>query len=141
MSKIRTYEDLLQEEQRLIQQLKGHEVLLRQDITSMKENLQPVTRVFNNVGKAFTRDNASPLANFGLEFGLDLVLRKFVLARAGWFLKIVVPYLVKNYSSHIIGEEKRAMFLQKIQGLFNKLRPKPEQPAPAPTAASSASQL
>jgi hypothetical protein len=135
-NRIRTYEDLLQEEQRLIQQLKGHEVLIREDLVSVRKHLAPVTRVFNNVGKAFTRDNRSPLINFGLEMGIDVFIRRFLLAKAGWFTKIVVPYLLKNYSSHIIGHEKRVKMVQKIQGLFAKLRPKPEQSATANAAAA-----
>jgi len=126
MSKIRTYEDLLQEEQRLQQQLKSQEVLIRQDLMSMKSNIEPIKRVYDKVQKFFTRDNRVPLFNIGLELGIDLVLRRFILARAGWFAKILVPYLVKNYSSHIIGEEKRKALVKKIRDMFNKVRPKAE---------------
>ena len=77
--------------------------------------------------------------NFGIEFGIDLLIRKLLLARAGWFTKIVVPFLVKNYSSHIIGTEKRAAILQKIKNMFDKIRPKPE-PQPQTTAAPESAQ-
>lgn len=123
MSKIRTYEDLLQEEKRLQQQLKGQELLIRQDIISMKDNIEPVKRVYDTVQKIFTRDNRVPFFNIGLEMGIDILLRKMILARAGWFTKIIVPYLVKNYSSHIIGEEKRKALIKKIRDMFNKIRP------------------
>lgn len=123
MSKIRTYEDLLQEEQRLQQSLKGQELLIRQDIVSMKDNIEPVKRIYDTIQKIFTRDNRVPFFNLGLEMGIDLLLRKFILARAGWFTKIMIPYLVKNYSSHIIGEEKRKALMKKIRDMFNKVRP------------------
>lgn len=123
MSKIRTYEDLLQEEQRLRQSLKGQELLIRQDVVNMKDNFEPVKRVYDTIQKIFTRDNRVPFFNLGLEMGVDLLLRKFILARAGWFTKILVPYLVKNYSSHIIGEEKRKALVKKIRDMFNKVRP------------------
>ncbi len=55
--------------------------------------------------------------------GIDLLIRRVILARAGWFTKIVIPFLVKNYSSHIIGEEKRELLIQKIKGFFKKIRP------------------
>jgi hypothetical protein len=127
MNKIRTYEDLLQEEQRLQQQLKGQELLIRQDIMSMKENVEPVKKVYDTIQKFFTRDNRVPFFNMGIEMGVDLLLRRFILMRAGWFAKIIVPYLVKNYSSHIIGEEKRKALVKKIRDMFNKIRP--AQPA------------
>src|SRR5690348_4512712 len=131
MSKIRTYNDLLQEEQRLQQVLKGQERLIREDLVSMKENLEPVKKVYDQVHKIFTRDNRVPIFNVGLELGIDMVLRRFLLARAGWFAKTFVPYLVKNYSSHIIGEEKRKAIIKKIEELFNKIRPKKDKQAEA----------
>lgn len=124
MSKIRTYKDLLQEEQRLQQILKSQETLIREDLVSLKENLEPVKKVYDQVHKIFTRDNRVPLFNVGLEMSIDILLRRFLLARAGWFAKTFVPYVVKNYASHIIGEEKRKAIIKKIEELFNKIRPK-----------------
>jgi hypothetical protein len=131
MSKIKTYKDLLEEEQRLQQVLKGQEILIREDLVSMKENLEPIKKVYDQVHKVFTRDNRVPVFNIGLELGIDMVLRRFLLARAGWFAKTFVPYIVKNYTSHIISEEKRKVIIKKIEELFNKIRPKKTQPATA----------
>lgn len=138
MSKIRTYDDLLQEEQRLLQQLKSQEVLIRQDLVSFRPHFEPVKKVFNTVQKFFTRDNRVPFFNIGLELGIDLLLRKFILVRAGWFTRILLPYLVKNYSSHVIGEEKRKALIKKVRDMFNKVRP---NQAAATTSASSRSAL
>lgn len=124
MSKIKTYKELLQEEQRLQQVLKGQETMIRQDLLSMQENLEPIKRVYDQVHKVFTRDNRVPVFNIGLELGIDVLLRRLILARAGWFAKTFVPYVVKNYASHIIGEEKRKAIIKKIEELFNKIRPK-----------------
>lgn len=124
MSKIRTYQDLLQEEQRLKEQLKRQETLVRQDLMAFKENLEPVKKVYDQVHKIFTRDNRVPVFNIGLEMGIDILLRRFILRRAGWFARIFVPYIMKNYASHIIGEEKRKAIIKKVQDLFNKIRPK-----------------
>jgi hypothetical protein len=124
MSKFKTYQDLLREEQRLQQVLKHQEILIREDLVSMKENLEPIKRVYDQVHKVFTRDNRVPIFNIGLELGIDVLLRRFLLTRAGWVTKTFVPYLVKNYASHIIGEEKRKAIIKKIEELFNKIRPK-----------------
>jgi len=127
MSKIRTYKDLLEEEQRLQQLLKTQEILIREDLVNMKENLEPIKRVYDQVHKVFTRDNRVPVFNIGLEIGIDMLLRRFLLARAGWFAKTFVPYIVKNYASHIISEEKRKLIINKIEELFNKIRPKKDK--------------
>lgn len=131
MSKIRTYKDLVEEEQRLQQVLKGQEILIREDLVSMKENLEPIKKVYDRVHKIFTRDNRVPVFNIGLELGIDVLLRRFLLARAGWFAKTFVPYVVKNYASHIISEEKRKVIIKKIEELFNKIRPKKSNVAQA----------
>lgn len=134
MSKIKTYNDLLQEEQRLKEQLRFQETLVRQDLLSMKENFEPVKKVYDKVHKLFTRDNRVPVFNVGLELGIDVILRRFILRRAGWFARIFVPYILKNYASHIIGEEKRKAIIKKVHSLFNKLRPKSATRPEASTA-------
>lgn len=126
MSKIKTYEDLFQEEQRLFSQLKTTEVLIKEDLVGVKNGLKPFTNVINTISKFTTRDKTGPLANFGLDFGVDLFIRRLLLARAGWFTKIVVPYFLKNYSSHIISEQQKARLMKKVNSFFSKLRPSPE---------------
>jgi hypothetical protein len=126
---IKTYEDLLQEEQRLLQQLKSQEIIIREDVAGIGESLKPLGKVINFLNKMATRDHTGPLANFGIDFGIDVLVRKILLARAGWFTKIFVPFLVKNYSSHIISEEHRTNLTKKIRNLFNKIRPSKDKQA------------
>ena len=121
---IRKYEDLLEEEQRLLQQIKLHEKLIREDIAGIKEDMKPVSDVLGVFNKMATRDHTGPIINFSLDFGIDLIVRRILLARAGWITKIVIPFIIKNYSSHIINEEKRSRLTKKIQDIFKKIRPK-----------------
>ena len=127
MSSIKTYEDLELEKERLTALLKNHEEAIRFDMAGVREGLKPVNNAVKFINKMATRDNTTPVMNFGLEMGIDILVRRFILRRAGWFTRIVVPYLVKNYSSHIIGEEKREALLAKIREFFNKMRPKPHE--------------
>ena len=129
--KIKTYEDLEEEKLRLLSVMKTQEAVIRTDMVSLRQSLQPLNNAWETVNKFTTRDNSVPVINFGLEMGIDLFIRRFVLAKAGWFTKILVPFLIKNYSSHIIGEEKRELLVNKIKGLFKKVRPS-AQPRPDP---------
>ena len=126
MSRIKTYEDLEAEKMRLISLLKNHEEAIKVDIAGVKEGLKPMGKVVTVLNKMATRDNRVPVMNFGIEMAIDLVVRRVLLARAGWFSKIIVPYLFKNYSSHILGEEKRELIMEKIRNFLGKLRPKKE---------------
>lgn len=122
--KIRTYEDLEEEKQRLMGQLRTQEELIKIDMAGVREGLKPFGKAMHVANKMATRDNTAPVLNFGLEMGIDLLIRRMLLARAGWFAKIVVPFLMKNYSSHLIGQEKRTLIVNKISDFFKKLRPK-----------------
>lgn len=126
MSRIKTYEDLEAEKLRLMALLRNHEEAIKVDIAGVKEGLKPMGKVVNVLNKMATRDNRVPVLNFGIEMAIDLLVRRVFLARAGWFSKIVVPYLFKNYSSHILGEEKRELIMEKIRNFLAKLRPKKE---------------
>jgi hypothetical protein len=135
MSKpIKNYDDLLAEEQRLLLQLKSQEGLIKQDLVTLKEGLKPARKAMGILSKMATRDHTGPLVNFGLDFGVDVLIRRILLARAGWFTKIVIPFVVKNYSSHIITEEQRSKLAKKIRSIFNKIRPKPDKKTAEETA-------
>jgi hypothetical protein len=119
--------------------LRNHEEAIKIDVGNVREGLQPMNNALKVVNKMATRDNRVPVMNFGLEMGIDLLVRRVLLGRAGWFAKIVVPYLVKNYTSHFLGDEKKAALINKVRNMFRKLRPRPEpvkteiyraQPAP-----------
>jgi len=125
-NRIKNYEDLEAEKRRLISLLRDHEDVIKVDLAGVQEGLKPFGNALKVVNKLATRDNTAPVMNLGLEMGIDLFIRRFVLARAGWLAKIVVPFLVKNYSSHIIGEEKREALMKKIKNIFRKVRPQKE---------------
>ena len=130
--KINSYEDLEKQRKRLMQKIREQEELIKLDIAGVKEGLKPFGKAIETVNKMATRDNTAPILNFGMEMGIDLFVRKFLLAKAGWLTKIVIPFLVKNYSSHFIGEEKREALMKKVQGFFRKIRPKPQSVDTAP---------
>jgi hypothetical protein len=116
---IRTYEDLLAEKQRLQALMQTQKQVIRQDIDEIKQELVPVQTVINFVGKLTTQDHSNPLISGTFNTIIDLVMRKVVLARAGWFTKFIVPYFIKNFSSHVI-DEKKDDILRKVFSLFKK---------------------
>lgn len=131
--RIKTYEDLEEEKLRLLSVMKTQESAIRTDLAGLKENLKPLGSAMDTINKLTTRDNRVPVFNLGIEMGIDLLVRRVLLARAGWFTKIVVPFVIKNYSSHILGEEKREFIINKLKGLFKKMRPS-SGPRPDPMA-------
>jgi hypothetical protein len=110
---IKTYQDLLDEKVRLEALLIEQKQVLRNDFQEIKTQLAPVQKAMNWVGKLVTRDTHNWVLNAGANTVIDMILKRFVLARAGWFTKFVVPFFVKNFTSHVI-EEKKMGFLSKL---------------------------
>jgi hypothetical protein len=118
--KISTYEDLLQEEQRLTAQLSSYKELIKDDIDGIKQGLNPFKQVAKTVRSLFTRGDNGPLLNFGMNFGLDVFLKKVLLGRASWVTKVVVPYVIKNYASHLITEDQRRNVAKSVSKFLTK---------------------
>lgn len=113
--KITSYEDLEREEQLLEELLQAQKQLVLADIEQLKNQLKPATaalKLFNNV---ISPDKRNPLLTAGANTAIDFLLKKFVLGNSGWITKMVVPYLVKNYSSHLIADNKDSI----VQKLFS----------------------
>ncbi|HET9744326.1 MAG TPA: hypothetical protein VFP97_01360, partial [Chitinophagaceae bacterium] len=72
----------------------------------------------------------NPLLTQGANTVIDLLLKKFVLAKSGWVTKMLVPFFVKNYSSHIIADNKNTI-VNKVASVFSHKsgNAKPTSPA------------
>jgi hypothetical protein len=101
-NKIGSYDDLLEEKKRLEQLLTVNKEQISTNWIEMKKEFEPVNNIFSFFGKLTRRDKSNPLLNIGLDVAGDLVLRRIILARFGWATRIVVPFLLKNYSSNVL---------------------------------------
>ena len=109
-NKIQTYHDLVEEKKRLEALLIVNKEQISTNWVEMKQEFEPVNNIIGFFGKLTTRDKSNPLVNMGIDVAGDLVLRKFLLARAGWATRLVIPYLVKNYSSNVLVDKGRSLF-------------------------------
>jgi hypothetical protein len=82
---------------------------------------EPVNHVFGALGKMTKGDKSNPLVNMGLQLAGDLFIKNFVLAKAGWLTRLTVPFVMKNYSSHLIAD-KGKNFVDKLGRLFKGRR-------------------
>jgi hypothetical protein len=103
---IRSYKDLLEEKQRLEVLLVEQRQLLQNDVQELKTQLEPLKHVVDFVRKITTKDKTSLLLTIGSDIVINSVVQRFILSRAGWFVRNVVPYFLKNYSSHFLAEQK-----------------------------------
>jgi hypothetical protein len=128
--KIKSYDELLEERARLEELLKTQKVSVQSNFIVLKDTLRPIGNATSNVvsvlGMIGAKKKTSPLVNLGLDFGTEIFLKRMVLARQGWFVRVFIPFIIRNYSSHLISEKKKPDFLKTIQKFFSKAKEKAE---------------
>jgi len=117
--KIRSYEDLEKEEQLLEELLQTQKQLVQLDIEVLKQQLKPARMALRFFNRITTVDKSNLLLNEGANKAIDFVLNKFLLTRSGWITKFMVPFFLKNYSSHLIADNK-ANIVEKVFSLFGR---------------------
>jgi hypothetical protein len=134
---IKTYADLCEEREKVKILLDVQRQKVKADWQDLKDEFLPVRNAFGVIGKFTHPDRSNPIVNATLKLAGDLFLKNFVLAKAGWATKLAVPFVVKNYSSHMI-VEKGASFLGKVANIFAGKRKRRFKINASPTTAPSA---
>jgi hypothetical protein len=116
-STIKTYDDFLEEKERVKNLLALHKQRVVTHWEEVKMEFTPVTNAFGVIGKMAKPDKTNPLLNTGLKIASEVFLTNFVLAKAGWIAKLAIPFVMKNYSSHMLAEKGKVL-LDKLGGLF-----------------------
>jgi len=132
---IRSYDELLKERQRLEHLLQAQKEIVLYDVAEIKEKLQPVKNIVEFIGMITTKDRTNLLWNLGSDLAINAVVKRFILSKSGWFLKTVIPFFLKNFSSHIIAEQKD-IWLEKLKTWLSHLNGKAHK-AEAETEAKS----
>jgi hypothetical protein len=115
---ITSYKELLQEKARLNALLAEQKLLIKDDWHAIKEDLRPSLLVAATVRRMFTRKASGVFANLGINILADGLIKKVLLSGTGWFTRWVVPFLIKNYASHLVHEPEKLM--HKIKHLFSR---------------------
>ena len=121
--KIQTYDDLVEERKRLENLLVLHKHEIKEGWEGIKHSLNPFNSTVAFLGKVTRRDKTNPLVNFGVMVAGDLLLKKFLLGKAGFLTRLIVPFVVKNYSSHVLSRNGGTI-MNRLKNLFKR---KPNQ--------------
>ncbi|MCS3797660.1 hypothetical protein [Niastella sp. OAS944] len=120
---INSYKELLEEKARLKALLVTQELQIREDWQSIKEELKPAMLIGATLRKVFTRSAGLTAAQLGINMITDGFVKKVILRKAGWLIRLVVPLLIKNYASHI----ETGGLVSKIKQFFRKKEKEEEQ--------------
>jgi hypothetical protein len=98
------YKELLEEKERLEAALAIRRDQLRKDIITLNQEVRPIKEVLTGIGKFAVKGKTNPLISIGLDLAADVLLRKVLLGRTNWVMKLVVPLLLQKYSVHVLNK-------------------------------------
>lgn len=118
-SNINSIEDLQAEKIRLKGVIALSKANMQQDISVIKHEISPARHTIGLINNLLSSPKKGIL-NIGVGLAVDLILRRGLLARAGFLPRLVVPFLVRNASVNYIEKnsntltEKGLKWLKKI---------------------------
>ena len=107
----------MEEKARLKVLLGTQKLVLREDFNRIKEEFTPVKTAISVIGKITTKDNSNWLLTKAADTAIDMIVKRIILSKAGWFSRLVLPFFMKNISSHFIADNKDKIF-NKIASWF-----------------------
>ena len=102
---IRNIDDLRAERARLKNEIEISRTKIHSGITGIKEELSPARHVMDFLSNFLTKRNKG-LLGIGVGIGVDTIVKNGILRNASWITKLVVPYLIKNFTNNMIQTNK-----------------------------------
>lgn len=115
---IQTIDDLRAERARLHNQIQLSKISMRNEMTAIKEELNPARQAVGVLNDVLTSPKKG-LLTLGIGLGVDIVLRRTILARAGWLTKLVVPFLVRNAATNILQKNGKGIVEKSLVWIKN----------------------
>lgn len=107
---IKNYKDLCEEKQRLETLLLQQKADFRVNFQDFKEDYSPIFKLGSAIGMLTTRNFRYPLINTIVGMVITSVVKNKLLAHAGWTARLLVPFFMKNVSSHLIKRKAVKLF-------------------------------
>lgn len=107
MSKISNYEELVLARKNAEVRITMLKSVINEDVEEVKQKLQPFLRILPVLNIFRKEGKGSPLLKGAASLGIDLIIGQNLLARAGWFTKLIVPIILKSFSSKVIDVTKK----------------------------------
>jgi len=100
-TKIETRQDLRAERAHLKNQLSLSQMHMRGELAAIQTELAPARQAVGALKDIFMTPQKG-LLNIGVSIGIDTIIRRGLLARAGWLPRLVIPFIARNLAYHFI---------------------------------------
>ncbi|HSF46029.1 MAG TPA: hypothetical protein VLA58_08455 [Chitinophagaceae bacterium] len=104
--RILTFNDLLDEEQRLIMEVKRNKARIVEDFNIVKGKLQPANQALTFMSKLTGGQGQPGFVAHGVDIALDLLSKKYLFKRSNWFVTLAGSYLVRGLSQLFLSKTK-----------------------------------
>jgi len=124
-TEINNIDDLRAERARLKNQLELSKVHMKQEIKAIKTELNPVNQAVGVVTDMFTAPRKG-LLHVGVGIGVNTLLKRGLLARAGWLPRLVIPFLAQNLATNLIYKNRTSLVENALRWVIKVTdKPKP----------------
>ena len=113
--KIRSYKELLEHQERLKVLLDAKKDLIRSEVDLLKIQTKPMSDLF---GKLSHAERKQRLLAIGVGFATKTVIEKIIMARVGWVVRLVAPYLAEN--SRVDLKKLMKKFIERTSSILKK---------------------
>lgn len=107
-AKLETLDDVRAERARLKNQLELSRVKMHNNVTAIKTEINPARQAVGALSDLLTTPKKG-LLNVGVGIGIDMILRRGLLARAGWLPRLVVPFIARNVATNLIQKNRTSL--------------------------------
>lgn len=105
---IQNIDDLRAERARLKNQMELSKLYMQQQAAAIKTELNPARQAVGVIGDMLTSPQKG-LLNLGVGLGVDTIIRRGLLARAGWLPRLVIPFLARNLAANLIQKNRTSL--------------------------------
>ncbi|WP_346237154.1 hypothetical protein ABDK00_012020 [Niabella insulamsoli] len=119
---IDNFSDLMQEKERLKARLNNSKANIRDSFEGIKDELNPFNAIKEKTHGVLQTSTANPLVKFGIKRATEFLISKVLLRRAGWFTKLVVPFIVREVATRAIGLKADKKIAKTLRTAADKVR-------------------
>lgn len=109
MNKISNYTELMAEQRLIEARIAEQKAILNKGISALKDKVEPFLYLLPILNIFKKKDSNTSLLKFATSAGIDLLVGQKLLSKSNWLMRLIVPMLVKTFSSKAIvgqGEDK-----------------------------------
>lgn len=100
--KLKTYEDLLVEKQKLEVLFEAQKALVKFEIDDIVAEIELAFNVMEFLKKLSLRNKENPIMQTGINLLIDALSNKTKGENAGFLRTAVLPYIIKNYAGNLL---------------------------------------